>query len=454
MLGVAGLLGCEDAFVAHVDTVARADGAELKVNRLAEIVAAAPDIPIDHDVIELLAYRWAELTTFARRIAAGDSLLDSALIMHVMWPNVRGVVVDSFHTLLIDEKIDVQPSQVDSAFRAGNMRFLGHILRRVTDSMTAEEKAAQRATAERIHRRLVDGGSWDAANRENDDELARNQGGMLGVVTRGATVPRFENAAFALPAGDISNVVETQFGYHIIFRPRLDNVREPFTEAVRSVFSQRLDSLYEDELLVARGVEFRPGAVAAIREAYQAPLRHRRSTKVLAGYRNGAFTVRDFVRWLQILPPQIRQQLVVADDAQLLDLARSLITRELIFVQADSAGIRITPEQFRVIADGYRRQLTELERALELDPDSLAKYRPTVPERQDLATVLVDQFLERGVKDTRQLIPVPPFLADSLMETVDWEVSQSGINRVVERAAALRAALPAAPAPKPGGDTP
>ncbi len=43
-------------------------------------------------------------------------------------------------------------------------------------------------------------------------------GGMLGEFGRGAMVPAFEDAAFSLPAGGMSGVVETQFGYHLIYR--------------------------------------------------------------------------------------------------------------------------------------------------------------------------------------------------------------------------------------------
>jgi len=43
-------------------------------------------------------------------------------------------------------------------------------------------------------------------------------GGMLGEFGRGAMVPAFEEAAFALPVGQMSGVVETQFGYHLVYR--------------------------------------------------------------------------------------------------------------------------------------------------------------------------------------------------------------------------------------------
>lgn len=53
---------------------------------------------------------------------------------------------------------------------------------------------------------------------EHSDCPSGQDGGMLGEFGRGAMVPAFEEAAFALPVGGMSDVVETQFGYHLILR--------------------------------------------------------------------------------------------------------------------------------------------------------------------------------------------------------------------------------------------
>ena len=72
------------------------------------------------------------------------------------------------------------------------------------------------AKAQEIRKRLEGGADFAAiANQESDDTSANN-GGDLGFFHRGQMVPSFEEAAFALKPGEMSQPVKTQFGYHII----------------------------------------------------------------------------------------------------------------------------------------------------------------------------------------------------------------------------------------------
>lgn len=82
--------------------------------------------------------------------------------------------------------------------------------------LTAEQKAEKRKLAEDILRRARAGEDFaQLARTYSDDPGSRNRGGEY-TFPRGQMVPEFEAAAFALEPGKISDVVATQFGYHII----------------------------------------------------------------------------------------------------------------------------------------------------------------------------------------------------------------------------------------------
>lgn len=79
------------------------------------------------------------------------------------------------------------------------------------------QKEAARKKAEEIREELVNGGDFEfQALLYSDDPGSSSQGGNLGFVKRGDLVTPFEAAAFRLEVNEISSVVETQFGYHII----------------------------------------------------------------------------------------------------------------------------------------------------------------------------------------------------------------------------------------------
>ena len=64
-----------------------------------------------------------------------------------------------------------------------------------------------------------DGGTpFEQVASENSDCPSSRQGGDLGSFGRGAMVPEFDQAAFDLDVGALSGVVETAFGYHLIYR--------------------------------------------------------------------------------------------------------------------------------------------------------------------------------------------------------------------------------------------
>jgi len=95
---------------------------------------------------------------------------------------------------------------------------LRHILLTVGDKSTPEEVESAKKTLEGYRKQILEKKSTfaDLAKRFSQDTGSGKKGGELGWITRGMTVPDFEDAAFKLAKGEMSQPVKTQFGYHLI----------------------------------------------------------------------------------------------------------------------------------------------------------------------------------------------------------------------------------------------
>ena len=92
-----------------------------------------------------------------------------------------------------------------------------HILIKVAAGADAKTDAAAKQKAEDLLKQIKGGADFAALAKANsDDPGSKEQGGELGMIQRGVTVPEFEKAAFSLQPGQTSDVIKTQFGYHIL----------------------------------------------------------------------------------------------------------------------------------------------------------------------------------------------------------------------------------------------
>jgi len=92
-----------------------------------------------------------------------------------------------------------------------------HILIAVPQGADAATDAAAKAKAENLLKQIKGGADFAALAKANsDDPGSKPQGGELGFLQHGVTVPEFDKTAFSLPVGQTSDVIKTQFGYHIL----------------------------------------------------------------------------------------------------------------------------------------------------------------------------------------------------------------------------------------------
>jgi hypothetical protein len=126
-----------------------------------------------------------------------------------------------------------------------------------------EEEA--KAKAESLRAKLVAGGDFAAlAKAESDDTGSGANGGELGSFSHGQMVPEFEKAAFETKAGEISPVVRTQYGYHII------QVQEHKVTSLADVKAS-IEKKLRSEKLQAKLDEMKKDANPVYSEAYFTP---------------------------------------------------------------------------------------------------------------------------------------------------------------------------------------
>ena len=133
-----------------------------------------------------------------------------------------------------DEDLRKYYDENASRYTAAEERRASHVLLSAAKDGPAAERAQARAKAQALlgELRKAPGTFADVAKKNSGDTGSAARGGDLDFFGRGAMVKPFEDAAFAMKAGEISNVVETDFGFHII---RLDAVRGGEKKAFEAV---------------------------------------------------------------------------------------------------------------------------------------------------------------------------------------------------------------------------
>ena len=126
-----------------------------------------------------------------------------------------------------------------------------HILIKLDEADATNEtaKAAAKAKAESIRAQILAGTNFAELAAIHSDCPSKAQGGSLGVFRRGQMVKPFEDAAFALGTNEVSEVVETQFGFHVIkVTGKTPAGKTPLAE-VRDQIEEHLSSEQKEEAI-------------------------------------------------------------------------------------------------------------------------------------------------------------------------------------------------------------
>jgi peptidyl-prolyl cis-trans isomerase D len=455
---LAGTFGCgalRDAFSPRAEVTARANNQTLSVERVAGWAGSSKQVPLEALALSRLSHVWVDYALFAQAFAAGNDLRDSATMTAAMWPIMSQLKWERFHDRLVTQG-ELTPQQVDSAYAAGQLRIFQHILIQVPPNSTPDVEAQKRRKAELLLPQARGAGTrfGRLASANSDDPGSKIQGGVLGLSVRGQFVPAFEDAAWQLKPGEVSAVVKSPFGFHIIRRPPLGEVRESFRTGIQERVAAQTDSLYLDSLSIKRHIEPVDRAVDYVRTAVQDMEASRTSNRKLVTYQGGSLRVRHLVRWLAALDPQVMQALPQATDDQIKQFLKAIAQRDLLIQLADSAKVALTPQDWQQIRAQHDSAVMMLGTILSISPQMLRDSASTPEERTNIAMARVNDYLDRVLQGRARFFPVPPFLGETLRERADWSVDEAGVRRAIERAQEIRSTADSGRANQPRGMMP
>lgn len=455
-LAAAGILAAACADTGSDEAlVARAGEQELTVEEAASLLVDEENLPNQTDVVRALADIWIDYTLLASSVARDSTL--------------RGLDIEPLIRQQLEQELIVQHMdsvlQVDTAIAEDELRRAyetespeaqlraSHILLGFPEQATAAQRDSVRERLEAIRRRALGGESFsDLARQYSQDPGSASQGGDLGTFSRGDMVRPFEEAALALEPGDISEIVETPFGLHVI---RLESKEVPGFDSMRDAFRVRMqnqrflsaESSYVASVEEARSPEIAENAFEVVKELAAEPgsqLSSRAAARPLVSFEGGAFTVGEYRMFVQGQQPQLRERIRSATDEQLENFLNGLAQREMLVAEARDSGMEPSAARVDSLARETRRQILTAAGEIGLRDIEQAPGEPIGPAIERAVRNALGDVLA-GARDVLPLGPV----SYQLRSRTPTTIYESGLGQTVLRIGQIRATRAPSPTEAP-----
>lgn len=212
----------------------------LVVKKIIELEASDQNLEISEEEID------KEVQELAENYGGQDAMIEALAMYNVDLDQVReDVAVNIKLEKLLDPRIKITDEEVRAYFAANQEAYAVEEQIKVSHILVGSKEEAQE-----IRALLTKGEEFaDLAKELSTDTASKDQGGDLGMVGRGEMVEEFEQAAFALQPGQISDPVESEYGFHIIkvhekTAARPGTLEENQAEIRETLLQQKMESEY------------------------------------------------------------------------------------------------------------------------------------------------------------------------------------------------------------------
>jgi hypothetical protein len=389
-------------------------------DRLADLLVLAQPLPLDSTTATALVEQWIGMAALAQRASAGADLTGSEALDASLWLERGEALLDAHRRALHAEHTAVTPDRARYEFEADTLRLLAHILRGTTSASSEAERDLQYRTARSILDGLIEGGGWaDAVQRSHDIET-RDESGLLGLVRVDELPPELRGAAGALEPGQVSAIVESPLGFHILFRPRFGDVSDLYARLLAERLLDEADARAADQLRDTLVIRVESARLPLVREmaAGTAPPN---DTMRIAWTDGGVLPAGTVWKYVSALPSDARARLAAATDEAATRFVEQLAVRQARIERARTAG-----------ASADAQTLADLETMHRTDAETWLAGLSDGAEPNSRAAL--GRYMERLVARQIPLRPIPPLFRQWLLEPFDWSHDPLVQSQAVARA--------------------
>lgn len=201
---------------------------EADVNQQIDILKQQNQVA-DEQFLQLLKTRGLTLETYKKQVQEG------LLVAKVVNAEVRS------HLTVLDGELQAAYRAKNDQYKVAGGQTVSHILFLLPPYPTEHDEQRLRAKAESVLQQLRQGGNFATLARQYSEGPSADAGGLLGTFRPGELLPGFEEAVAQLRPGEISGVVRTRVGFHIIrLEARQAGTMRPFEEVQEELKSDIL----------------------------------------------------------------------------------------------------------------------------------------------------------------------------------------------------------------------